>query len=190
MRDPAKKPALDTNQNARHQTSSNMTQEVEPAAGPSSGKTVRVAFGPQSDTYIPPPPVAPTPTIGHHHRSQTVTGVHHSSLPNGAEINQDPKSNYPLQSSQSRPEPSINGRPRPALIRAKSEHWHDLDLDDNVLKNDDEDFQLRHGWQEEYTSSEYLKILNSVSRNAVLSDLPLGGAVLFGRTASDVKFPH
>jgi regulator-associated protein of mTOR len=33
-----------------------------------------------------------------------------------------------------------------------------------IDNEEEEDFAMRHGWQEEYTSSEYLKVLHSVSR--------------------------
>lgn len=49
------------------------------------------------------------------------------------------------------------------LKRAKSDYGPSRITFDKVAGDDDEDFAMRHGWQEEYTSSEYLKILHSVS---------------------------
>lgn len=54
-------------------------------------------------------------------------------------------------------------RPTNALVRAKSDHWLKHEGDAAKKDEEDEDFELRHGWQDEYNSSEYLKILNSVS---------------------------
>ncbi|KAJ5616257.1 hypothetical protein N7537_001371 [Penicillium hordei] len=47
------------------------------------------------------------------------------------------------------------------LKRAKSDYGPSRITFDKVAGDDDEDFAMRHGWQEEYTSSEYLKILHS-----------------------------
>lgn len=50
---------------------------------------------------------------------------------------------------------------RPTLIRARSEHFHQYS-ESSASRDDDDGFQLRHGWQDEYTSSEYLRVLTSV----------------------------
>lgn len=49
------------------------------------------------------------------------------------------------------------------LKRAKSDYGPSrATFDKPVVGDEEEDFAMRHGWQEEYTSSEYLKILHSV----------------------------
>lgn len=49
-------------------------------------------------------------------------------------------------------------------MRAKSDYLPHHNVENPGLpKVDNEDLQIRHGWQEEHTSSEYLKVLNSVS---------------------------
>lgn len=56
------------------------------------------------------------------------------------------------------------------LKRAKSDYGPSRITFDKVAGDDDEDFAMRHGWQEEYTSSEYLKILHSVSYSPLIVD--------------------
>lgn len=49
------------------------------------------------------------------------------------------------------------------LKRTRSDYGPSrVTLDKQALGDEEEDFAMRHGWQEEYTSSEYLKILHSV----------------------------
>lgn len=59
---------------------------------------------------------------------------------------------------------SDSGRPTAALKRAKSDYGPRVGFDKSTHGDDEEDVTMRHGWQEEYTSSEYLKVLHSVSR--------------------------
>lgn len=104
---------------------------------------------------------------GGHHRSQTTVGIQR----NGSVSFAEPSSRAdlearvrPLETGSGESSESTSKAVRPGgLIRAKSEHWSKaVDSDSSTaMKSDDEDLQLRHGWQEEYTSSEYLKILNS-----------------------------
>ncbi len=61
------------------------------------------------------------------------------------------------------------GRPKRQLLRAKS------DLGPRGLSptrpghtNEDENWQMRHGWEDQYNSNEYLSLLTSVSRNIYL----------------------
>jgi regulator-associated protein of mTOR len=54
------------------------------------------------------------------------------------------------------------------MKRAKSDYGPSRITFDKVAGDDDEDFAMRHGWQEEYTSSEYLKILHSVSMTILI----------------------
>ncbi len=127
-------------------------------------RSVRVTFGPQADIYFPPANDAPA---GGHQRSRTdVEQIQSERLLNARFDNRTgPNAPPPGQTPESRPDvASRNGRPISTLVRAKSDHWSRSGLDNGISTDGDEDFQLRHGWQEEYTSSEYLKILNSVSR--------------------------
>jgi regulator-associated protein of mTOR len=124
-------------------------------------KSVRVTFGPQTDKYIPLSNNAPT---GGHQRSRTDVEQIPSEGQSNARFN-NRNAPPPGQNPELWPDAAPrNGRPTSTLVRAKSEHWPRSGLDNGISKDGDDDFQLRHGWQEEYTSSEYLKILNSVSR--------------------------
>ncbi|CRG85771.1 Regulatory-associated protein of mTOR [Talaromyces islandicus] len=99
--------------------------------------------------------------------------------PNSASAARDRESSSTPQASPptSRPNSSSNGdsavqqkqdvmptRPRPgsrpSLQRAKSDYGPRSGLE-RSHQGEDDDFAMRHGWQEEYTSSEYLKILHS-----------------------------
>jgi hypothetical protein len=51
------------------------------------------------------------------------------------------------------------GRPPGPLLRAKSDFGH-RGMGDG---SDDEDWKMRHGWEDEFTSHEYLSLLNSVN---------------------------
>lgn len=139
-------------------------------------KSARVAFGPDLETHIPPRDKSPVPTAGHHRSFTTV------------EQKQPPVSPPPRPTSSSGenaidPEPhsrvssdraSDSGRPFATLKRAKSDYGPRLGLDKTANGDDEDDFAMRHGWQEEYTSSEYLKILHSVSRSSISRDASLG----------------
>ena len=52
-------------------------------------------------------------------------------------------------------------RPRQPLVRSTTE-YDPRSLSPGPTR-DDENWELRHGWEEEYNSEEYLTILNSVS---------------------------
>ncbi|KAK2736171.1 hypothetical protein FQN55_001770 [Onygenales sp. PD_40] len=128
------------------------------------GKSVRVAFGPQTDTYIPSSANDTPPAPSGHHRSKS-TGEHITNdiqvpVQNGVDEDPPARAAGPVSTS---PTPTRTIRPTPTLVRAKSEHWPRFGAETTpaASHDDDEDFQLRHGWHEEYTSSEYLKILNS-----------------------------
>ncbi|OJD12341.1 hypothetical protein AJ78_07048 [Emergomyces pasteurianus Ep9510] len=154
-----KDPDFDMDRTAPVQQYPNMAQ----GAGPQQrgqGKSVRVAFGPQVDEYIPPPNDAPPPSALSHQRSRTTIV---DQLQNSARSNasQAPSNSADVDTRAVSPAVTKNVRPTPTLIRAKSEHYPRLYVENGVPHGDDEDFQLRHGWHEEYTSSEYLKILNS-----------------------------
>ena len=158
MRDPN----LDMDRIASTHRPATMTQGIETRRN--QQRSVRVTFGPQADIYFPP---ANDPPTGSRQRSRTdVEQIQSEGLSNARLDNRiGSKAPPPGQTIESRPDvASRNERPIPTLVRAKSDHWPRLGLDNGVSSDGDEDFQLRHGWQEEYTSSEYLKILYSVSR--------------------------
>lgn len=127
-------------------------------------KSVRVAFGPDLETTIPARERSPAPLAGHHrsfttveHRQPTLTPPARptSSLGDNSAVGEAPPR---------RPSPRRSESSRPAMLkRAKSDYGPSRITFDKVAGDDDEDFAMRHGWQEEYTSSEYLKILHSVS---------------------------
>ncbi|EGE84971.1 regulatory associated protein-mTOR [Blastomyces dermatitidis ATCC 18188] len=141
------------------QTSPNMAQGVGPQPR-GQGKSVRVAFGPQVDEYIPPSNDVPSPSTLSHPRSKT-TVIEELQSNGRPDSSQAPSSSTDGNNGPASAVVKRNLRPTPALIRAKSEHFPKFGVENGAPNSDDEDFQLRHGWHEEYTSSEYLKILNS-----------------------------
>ncbi|GMG13091.1 unnamed protein product [Aspergillus oryzae] len=127
-------------------------------------KSVRVAFGPDLETHIPPRDKSPAPGPGHHRSFTTVERRHppvttpdrptSSSAGEGpAVIDDNPRLTSDRASDSARPS---------TLKRAKSDYGPRLGFDKSPGE-DEEDFAMRHGWQEEYTSSEYLKILHSTN---------------------------
>jgi regulatory associated protein of mTOR len=60
------------------------------------------------------------------------------------------------------PSTSTSGRPQP-LQRAKSDFGPRHRTSRNVAILEDDLWRMRHGWEDEYTSNEYLALLNSVS---------------------------
>jgi regulatory associated protein of mTOR len=60
------------------------------------------------------------------------------------------------------PPSSRSERPRPAR-RANSDYGPRHRSSRNVALVEDELWRMRHGWEDEYTSNEYLALLNSVS---------------------------
>ncbi|KMP01826.1 hypothetical protein CIRG_01965 [Coccidioides immitis RMSCC 2394] len=136
------------------------SQTVEQMQGQAQNKSVRVSFEPQVESYDSLTPELRPPALSHH-RSQTVNfeGNGHIDVSNSVSGTATPASG---QASARIAEPVMrSARPTSTLVRAKSDHWLKSDGENDAKKDDDEDFELRHGWQEEYTSSEYLKILNS-----------------------------
>jgi regulator-associated protein of mTOR len=129
-------------------------------------KSVRVAFGPELDTYIPPRDKSPAPSSGHH---RSYTTVEHSQ-PSLSSLHR-PSSSTGDNSAVFDPSPRLtsdrasdsSARPTGALKRARSDYGPRLGFDKSAVADEEEDFAMRHGWQEEYTSSEYLKVLHSVS---------------------------
>ena len=161
-----KDPTIDMdNQNNTMLKRQSPNVQAEPRRNPN--KTVRVAFGPDIETHIPPHDKSPAPN---HHRSFTTFDQKFSVT--------SPSSGRPTSSggdsvalvTEERPRltsdvASDSGRPTAALKRARSDYGPRVEFDKSLFGDDDEDdFAMRHGWQEEYTSSEYLKVLHSVSR--------------------------
>lgn len=173
MKDP--RATMDPASTMKPQASSAQAEpQSEPRRNPT--KSVRVAFGPDLETHIPPRDRSPAPATSHH---RSFTTVEHKPPPltsppgrptsssgeNSAVIDSGPR----LTSDRS----SDSARPTSTLKRAKSDYGPRVGFDRSAIGDDEEDFAMRHGWQEEYTSSEYLKILNSVSQAAAgLSALP------------------
>lgn len=158
MRDPN----LNMEQDTTEQQQTATAQGTE--SRKNQNKSVRVAFGPDLKTYIPPRDESPAPAIGHH---RSFTSVE----PRQAVASVQPRSTSSAGKDTAVPEvvagaPSdraSGGRPAPTLKRVKSDYGPRMDGDKKATGDDDEDFAMRHGWQEEYTSSEYLKLLHSVS---------------------------
>lgn len=141
--------------------------QAEPRRNPN--KLVRVAFGPDSESQAPSRDKSPAPTTGHHRSFTTLD----QKLPPPTSTSGRPTSSSagdnPVLVADVRPRlpsdrASDSGRPSAALKRARSDYGPRVGLDRAVFGDDDEDFAMRHGWQEEYTSSEYLKVLHSVSK--------------------------
>ncbi|KAL4901463.1 hypothetical protein BDW74DRAFT_160005 [Aspergillus multicolor] len=133
----------------------------------STQKSVRVAFGPDLETHIPPRERSPAP-ISHHHRSFTTVEGQKPPPPNrptssSGENTTPTELSSPYTSGQE----SGSARPTAALKRARSDYGPrgggggSFERPVFIDNDDEEDFAMRHGWQEEYTSSEYLKVLHS-----------------------------
>lgn len=124
-------------------------------------KTVRVTL--DSNTPVPTRERDPSPSaLGHHHRSLTHIDVQRPSVStvasNGRPSSEDKPSAEDANAAPARP--STGGRPA-ALHRARSDYGPRVGRDQPIQAEED-DVAMRHGWQEEYTSSEYLKLLHSV----------------------------
>lgn len=150
-----------------------MTDAIDRHRGQSQGRAPRVAFDAQANTYIPPPSNTPISSIGHHQRSQTQVDLQRDAKANG--LVHPPTSDAGSSSQVTSPGTESaprRTRPTSTLVRAKSDYLPHLNVESTAVpKADNEDFQIRHGWQEEHTSSEYLKVLNSVSRTLVQTRL-------------------
>lgn len=125
-------------------------------------RSARVTWGPDPElvSTARDRESSPTPLASHHRAATTVeqqlsppTSRPNSSS-NGDTTGQQRQDVMPI-----RPRPGS----RPSLQRAKSDYGPRSGLE-RSHQGEDDDFAMRHGWQEEYTSSEYLKILHSVCR--------------------------
>ncbi|KAI2792506.1 Target of rapamycin complex 1 subunit mip1 [Penicillium oxalicum] len=126
-------------------------------------RSVRVAFGPELETTIPARDRSPAPMSGHH-RSFTSVEQMSSSLAQPSRPTSSGGENAGNSQAELPRRPSARGSEngRPAMLkRARSDYGPSTVTFDKSLGDEEEDFAMRHGWQEEYTSSEYLKILHS-----------------------------
>ncbi|PWY95759.1 WD-repeat protein Mip1 [Aspergillus sclerotioniger CBS 115572] len=138
-------------------------QASNPEPRKSHHKSVRVAFGPDLETHIPPRDRSPAPVPGHHRSFTTVEPkqppVITPERPTSSSAGENPaliESNGRLISDRA----SDSARPS-MLKRARSDYGPRVGLDKSFAGDEEEDIAMRHGWQEEYTSSEYLKVLHS-----------------------------
>lgn len=127
-----------------------------------SSRPSRVAFAPEPT--ISDRETSPAPLVSGHHRSftleQSQPSLARPARPTSSSGDQITAGEAPPR----RPSPRRSESSRPAMMkRARSDYGPSRITFDKVAGEDDEDFAMRHGWQEEYTSSEYLKILHSVS---------------------------
>ncbi|KAJ5986137.1 hypothetical protein N7451_010502 [Penicillium sp. IBT 35674x] len=148
------------------------TADMEPSTQPPTtngsteprrNKSVRVAFGPDLETTIPTRERSPAP-ISSHHRSFTTVEQRPPSITPPVRPTSSAGDNAALSPDEPprRPSPRRSESSRPAMLkRAKSDYGPSRVTFDKIAGEDEEDFAMRHGWQEEYTSSEYLKILHS-----------------------------
>lgn len=140
-------------------------------------KSARVAFGPDLETYIPPRDKSPAPPTGHH---RSFTNVEQLQPPNPTTVRPTSSSGEATVDSETSPHVTSDrasdggGRPISMLKRAKSDYGPRLGFDKAAAGDDEGNLAMRHGWQEEFTSSEYLKALHSVSKNTILRGSPLG----------------
>lgn len=148
-----KDPKIDMYQHARPQSPLGATE----GGGQMQTKPARVSFDTQLDTNSPPANGLRTG----HHRSQTTVGVPRNGSVDASNSASGANSHAAESGSGRRAESTTRNVRPPTLVRAKSDHW--MKSGSDTPRSDEEDFQLRHGWHEEYTSSEYLKLLNSVS---------------------------
>ncbi|KAN0068879.1 Raptor N-terminal CASPase like domain containing protein [Elaphomyces granulatus] len=156
MRDPN----LNIDRNSTGQRPAAMAHGAEPRR--SQNKAVRVAFGPDLDIYIPPRGDSPLPVQEQHAPFNAVEPRHdvgsmtlRPTSSSGENITASEEVSD-LQSDRV----LGGGRPTPVLQRAKSDYGPRAGVEKSSSGEDD-DLEMRHGWQEEYTSSEYLKVLHS-----------------------------
>lgn len=129
-----------------------------------NNKSVRVAFGPDLETTIPARERSPAPLSSHHRSLTTIEQKQPSLTPPARPTSSAGENVIGVDSPPRRPSPRRSESSRPAMLkRAKSDYGPSrITFDKPAVGDEEEDFAMRHGWQEEYTSSEYLKILHSV----------------------------
>ncbi|PYH95563.1 hypothetical protein BO71DRAFT_322938 [Aspergillus ellipticus CBS 707.79] len=127
-------------------------------------KSVRVAFGPDLETHIPPRDMSPAPLSGHHRSFTTVEQKQPPVITPDRPTSSSASENPAIIETTSRlasDRASETARPTAALKRAKSDYGPRVGFEKPFPGDEEEDIAMRHGWQEEYTSSEYLKVLHS-----------------------------
>lgn len=130
-------------------------------------KLARVAFGPELETPIPARD-RPEALATSHRSFTTVEQKQQTLAPPARPTSSSAGESAAVGGSESPPRRASPRRAesgRPAqLKRVKSDYGPNrVTFDKPATGDEDEDIAMRHGWQEEYTSSEYLKILHSVS---------------------------
>ncbi|OQE28743.1 hypothetical protein PENSTE_c003G03010 [Penicillium steckii] len=152
-----KDPAAEMEENT-HQAATNGSSEPR-----RSSKSVRVAFGPGLDSTIPARERSPAP-LSNHHRSFTTVEQKQPSLTPPARPTSSAGENAVAvidTPPPRRPSPRRAETSRPAMLKRTRSDYGPSRIVFDKSADDEEDFAMRHGWQEEYTSSEYLKILHS-----------------------------
>ncbi|KKA23528.1 Meiotic regulator-interacting protein [Rasamsonia emersonii CBS 393.64] len=129
-------------------------EAIAPAAEP---RRARVTFGPATDADIRPRDGSPRPVAAHHRSFTSVESQRPDLTSTPARPNSSAEK---TTAADGPPDRASVGRQAPALQRTRSDYGPRSGVDRSV-SGDDDDFAMRHGWQEEYTSSEYLKILHS-----------------------------
>ncbi|RAH64086.1 ubiquitin-binding TORC1 subunit KOG1 [Aspergillus aculeatinus CBS 121060] len=146
--------------NTDHRQASSL--QSEPRKHPH--KSVRVAFGPDLETHIPPRDISPAPVAGHHRSFTTVEAkpppVITPERPTSSSAGENSVI-FDVNPRLTMDRPSESARPTAALKRARSDYGPRVGFDKAINGDEEEDIAMRHGWQEEYTSSEYLKVLHS-----------------------------
>ncbi|PCH03585.1 Armadillo-like helical [Penicillium occitanis (nom. inval.)] len=125
-------------------------------------RSVRVSFGPTPDSVIPARDRSPTP-LNSHHRSLTEVEPQESPSAQAAlrfDDSFNDSNGATTTDTLAPPSRPSGGRPTP-LQRAKSDYGPRSVVSSQATTNEEDDFAMRHGWQEEYTSTEYLKLLHS-----------------------------
>ncbi|PYH83994.1 hypothetical protein BO82DRAFT_278300 [Aspergillus uvarum CBS 121591] len=146
--------------NTDHRQASSL--QSEPRKHPH--KSVRVAFGPDLETHIPPRDISPAPVAGHHRSFTTVEAkpppVITPERPTSSSAGENSVI-FDVNPRLTMDRPAESARPTAALKRARSDYGPRVGFDKAINGDEEEDIAMRHGWQEEYTSSEYLKVLHS-----------------------------
>lgn len=131
----------------------------------SQNRSVRVSFGPEPESVLPTRERSPPPFSA---QRRSFTEIEPQNAPLSPQPTHRPTSSandnsatLPAENATPPSRPSIGGRPT-SLQRAKSDYGPRSGVGNKATANEDDDFAMRHGWQEEYTSTEYLKLLHSV----------------------------
>lgn len=128
-------------------------------------RSVRVSFGLEPDSGAPSRDRSPSP-LNSHPRPFTATESTESSSTSLVPAEENPpEENNPDSTDHNAASRRSSASARPGTLqRARSDFGPRSAVSGQAPKNEEDDFAMRHGWQEEYTSTEYLKLLHSVSR--------------------------